>query len=124
MKKIIPITAVAIFLSLSAAHAQLRNSNDLLGVWMGPQVRVEFTGSTTVSVVFPGSKKQNGTYKADFLLTPATLEMYFTDGNKPLEFKCLVELVGNDKLKWEVFSKTGHPRYFSNYYSTLTRTKN
>lgn len=123
MKKILSF-AILILLAASAAQAQLRNTNDLLGVWTGPQVRVEFTGSSTVSVVFAGNKKQNGTYTADLLLTPATLEMSFMDGNKPLEFKCLVELVDNNTLKWEVFSKTGKPRYFSRGAALLKRAKN
>lgn len=123
MKKIISFTII-ILLAASSVHAQLRNTTDLLGIWTGPQIRVEFTGSSTVSVVFAGNKKQTGTYTADFLLTPATLEMSFNDGNKPLEFKCLVELVDNNTLKWEVFSKTGNPRYFSRGSSMLKRAKN
>ena len=123
MKKIISFIII-ILLAVSAAQAQLRNTNDLLGIWTAPQVRVEFIGSSTVSVVFAGNKKQTGTYTADFLLTPATLEMSFTDGNKPLEFKCLVEMVDNNTLKWEVFSKAGNPRYFSRGSSLLKRVKN
>lgn len=123
MKKILSFTIIFL-LAVSATQAQLRNTNDLLGIWTGPQVRVEFTGSSTVSVVFAGNKKQTGTYTADLLLTPATLEMSFMDGNKPLEFKCLIELVDNNTLKWEVFSKTGNPRYFSRGSSLLKRVKN
>jgi hypothetical protein len=123
MKKILSLSII-LLLAVSAAQAQLRNTNDLLGIWTGPQIRVEFTGSSTVSVVFAGNKKQTGTYTADFLLTPATLEMSFTDGNKPLEFKCLVELVDKDTLKWEVFSKAGNPRYFGRGVSMLKRAKN
>lgn len=124
MKKLLSLTVILLILSAPAAIAQLRSTLDLLGTWTGNQVRVEFLDNSTVAVVFTGNKKQTGTYKADFLLTPATLEMSFRDGDKLLEFKCLVELNAGNKLKWEVFSKSSYPRYFTNGYAILNKVKN
>ena len=123
MKKIIPFIVLTMLLAASGT-AQLRNNLDLAGIWTGNQIRVEFMDNSTVSVVFTGNKKQTGTYKSDFLLTPATLEMTFNDGDKLLEFKCLVELVDPTKLKWQVFSKAGYPRNFTRGYSILNKVKN
>lgn len=124
MKKIIAVTIAALSVSVSISFAQVRSTLDLLGIWTGNQVRVEFLDNSRVSVVFTGNKKQTGTYKSDFLLTPATLEMSFNDGDKLLEFKCLVEFTDNNKLKWEVFSKTSYPRNFTRSYSLLNKVKN
>jgi len=97
---------------------------DLIGIWQGNQTRVEFTDGSHVSVVFTGNQKQYGTYTADFLLDPATLQMSFPDGNKLLEFKCLVQFEDNNTLKWEVFKKNDLPMGFTNATSILKRIKN
>ncbi len=124
MKKLLAATVAILLVSASASFAQIRSNLDLLGTWTGNQVRVEFLDDSRVAVVFTGNKKQTGTYKSDFLLTPATLEMSFRDGDKLLEFKCLVEFTDNNKLKWEVFSKTSYPRNFTGSYSILNKVKN
>ena len=110
--------------SASASYAQIRRTLDLLGVWTSSQVRVEFIDNSNVSLIFPGNKKQIGTYTSDFLLDPATLEMTFTEGDKKLEFKCLIQFIDDNKLKWESFSKAAHPRNFSNSFSLLNKVKN
>ncbi|MFT3683069.1 MAG: hypothetical protein QM791_22610 [Ferruginibacter sp.] len=123
MKKTI-ISSILCFFFTATCFSQTRSTLDLLGVWTGSQLRVEFLDNTSVAVTFAGSKKQTGTYTADFLLNPSTLEMSFADGDKRLEFKCLIEFTAANQLKWETFSKTSYPRNFTRYYSTLTKVKN
>lgn len=104
--------------------AQPMNSSSLVGIWQGRQLRIEFIDQSKVALVFTGSKKQVGTYTADFLGTPATLELSFPDGDQRLQFKCLVQLIDPLTLKWESFSKTDQPRNFTRNFATLKRVKN
>lgn len=124
MKKIILLSFTFLLTAAGTCFAQVHTPLDLLGIWKGNQVRVEFMDNNNVSVVFTGNKKQTGRYKADFLLSPATLEMSFMDGDKPLEFKCLVEFTDNNTLKWETFSMSANPRYFTRGFALLSRAKN
>jgi hypothetical protein len=124
MKKTVLLTAVILLLSISTSFGQIRNTIDLLGIWTSNQLRVEFIDNAKVSIVFTGNKKQFGTYTSDFLLTPHTLEMSFTGGDKQLAFKCLIQFLDNNTLKWESFSKTDHPRNFTRSFSLLKKVKN
>ena len=124
MKRIVSLFLAVIFLSISISFSQVRSNLDLIGIWTSNQVRVEFIDNSNVSLVFPGNKKQFGTYTADFLLTPSTLEFVFPDGNSKLEFKCLIEFLDDTTLKWESFKKTEIPFDFTGSYSILKKVKN
>ncbi len=124
MKKIFTLCVAIFIASINVSFAQIRTALDLRGIWTSSQLRVEFLSDSKVSVVFPGNKKQVGDYTADFLLTPATLEMSFNDGNKKLEFICLVQFMDDNMLKWDTFSKGGHPRNFSRGAAILHKVKN
>jgi hypothetical protein len=124
MAKIVSAFVTITLLSVSTSFGQIRSSLDLLGIWTSPQVRVEFIDNLTVAVTFPGNKKQFGTYTSDFLLTPSTLQMSFNDGNKLLEFKCLIQFLDNNTLKWESFNKNDFTTQFTNVYSILNKVKN
>jgi len=110
--------------SASFTFGQQRSTQDLIGVWTGNQTRVEFIDNSNVSVIFTGNPKQFGTYTSDFLLDPATLVMSFKDGNKALGFKCLIQFLDNNTLKWEVFKTNDYPLGFSGAYSILRKVKN
>ncbi len=124
MKKISLLLILLASIAGFKAHAQTRTAVDLLGVWTGNQLRVEFRDYSRVTVVFTGNKEQTGVYTSDFLLEPATLDMSFKDGDKTLAFKCLVQFIDNNTLKWESFNQADHPRYFTNACSLLRRVKN
>jgi len=124
LAKILSLTFAILLLCISTSFSQLRNTIDLLGIWTSAQVRVEFIDNSKVVLVFPGNKKQFGTYTSDFLLTPSVLEMTFSEGDKKLSFKCLIQFMDNNKLKWESFSKSDYPRNFTRGYSILNKVKN
>jgi hypothetical protein len=118
------LTLALTLLFASTSFGQIRSDLDLIGIWMSSQVRVEFIDNSNVSLVFPGNKKQFGTYTSDFLLDPSTLEMVFPDGNNKLEFKCLIHFVDDNTLKWESFKKNDFPLDFTGSYSILKKVKN
>lgn len=113
-----------IILCATTSFGQAITTANLTGVWTGNQLRVEFIDNSKVAVVFPGNKKQLGNYTADLLLNPATLEMFFDDGHTKLVFKCLIQFMENNTLKWEVFDKNSYPRNFTRGYAILTKVKN
>lgn len=124
MKKILGCIFIFTLTGFKDLVAQPVNSSHLVGIWQGRQVRVEFIDHTKVVLVFTGNKRQVGTYTADFLSTPAMLEMSFPDGDQRLQFKCLVQFMDAHTLKWESFSKTDQPRNFTGNFATLKRVKN
>lgn len=115
---------IILFVFSSNAFGQIRSANDLIGVWSANQVRVEFIDQSKITVILPGGTKQNGEYRGDFFHTPVLLEMFFNDGNGKVEFKCLVESVQPNTIRWQLFEKTANPRNFSSTYFTLVKTKN
>jgi hypothetical protein len=124
MKKIIPLFIAITLFTAVRSFGQIRSTLDLIGIWTSSQVRVEFIDNSNVALIFPGTKKQYGTYTSDFVSDPSTLQMSFTDGNKKLEFKCLIQFVDNNTLKWESFNKNDYPFGFTNAFSFLTKVKN
>ncbi len=113
-----------LLLAGGAGFAQIRSANDLIGIWSGNQLRVAFIDRSKIEVVFPGGVKQIGTYEAYFFHTPILLEMSFNDGNGKVEFKCLVESVQPNVLKWQLFEKSAEPKSFTGSFYTLTRVRN
>ena len=124
MTKIISLCAAVMLLSISTSFGQVRSDLDLIGIWTSSQVRIEFIDNSNVSLVFPGNKKQFGTYTSDFTVTPGTLEFVFPDGNSKLEFKCLIQFLDDTTLKWESFKKSEMPFDFTDSYSILKKVKN
>ncbi len=123
LKSFIAFVIISALLT-TPAFSQAKSTMDLIGIWQGNQTRVEFTDNTHVSVLFTGNQKQYGTYTSDFLSDPSTLVMSFPDGNKLLEFKCLIQFIDNNTLKWEVFKKNDFPMGFTNATSILKRIRN
>ena len=124
MVKFVTIFISILFLHATHSFGQLRSASDLLGIWSGNQLRVEFIDNSRVSVVFPGGKKQAGSYTADFFHSPVLLEMAFTEGGGKVEFKCLVQLTKSNALRWQLFSKTDYPKNFSGSSYVLNKVKN
>lgn len=124
MTKIFTVLFAVMLFSVSDSIGQPRSSKDLLGIWSGSQLRVEFIDNSKVSVILPGGKQQIGNYRGDFFHTPVLLEMSFNDGGGKVEFKCLVEQVQYNQLRWQVFDKTDTPKKFTGSAYLLTRVKN
>lgn len=124
MLKIAAPLNIILFVLSCNSFGQIRSSNDLIGVWTANQVRVEFIDRSKITVILPGGTKQSGEYRGDFFHSPVLLEMFFNDGNSKVEFKCLVESVQPNAIRWQLFEKTANPRHFSGTYFTLVKTKN
>jgi hypothetical protein len=120
--KIVCILAVAFFLADNAG-AQMRSSRDLLGVWEGNQLRVEFQDNSKVSVLFTNEPKQDGSYKADFFRKPVQLEISGTNKGQHIVIRCIIEFIDSNTLRWEAFDKGDFPDAFSNSALVLKKKR-
>lgn len=124
MKKTLFLFVVVLLFLSRVGFAQIRSASDLIGIWSGNQLRVAFIDRSKIEIVFPGGTKQSGTYVADFFHTPVVLQMSFNNGNDKVEFKCLVESIQPNMLKWELFEKSVEPKSFTKSFYTLALVRN
>lgn len=123
MYKLFFITVVFVKFS-SAVYGQLRSISDLRGIWNGNGLRVEFIDDSKISVVLPDGQKYTGSYHADFFRSPVVLEISCNNGIGKVEFKCLVESIKPNILKWQMFEELAKlPSFTKNFY-TLTKSRN
>jgi len=104
-------------------HAQFRSNRDLLGIWEGNQLWVEFNDQSRVTIHYTGEPGQTGTYTTDFFKKPAHLGMQFERKGEKRSIKCIIELIDNNTIRWEAFDKGDYPEAFSNDAYILKRRK-
>jgi len=117
MKKSILIASIGVFLSLiSIGQSHLANLNEtpgknfksMIGLWeiVGEQDSkgaLEIIDSATILIRFMGEEKKLLNYKIDFSKSPFWFDFSTRDTVSTQSFKCLIDFVNEDMLKWEVF---------------------
>jgi hypothetical protein len=117
MKKIIVIASV-LFLSVTQSKSQSVKFHDIAGKWeiVGEKnsgASLNIIDSTTIEVTYMGEKKKISNYTVDFSKSPCWLDFSAADSSATFQVKSLVQKVGDDVLKWQLFIDEDRSPYFT-----------
>ncbi len=110
------VTFLFICLLSMAANSQARKFKDFIGNWeiTGEQkATLQVIDSATIILTCMGEKKVISNYKIDFSKSPIWFDFSTTDSSGVVNIKSLVEIVGDDMIKWQLFIDEERPAYFS-----------
>jgi hypothetical protein len=113
MKKIL---FAGILLLGSIVNAQTTKLKDIAGKWevVGEQnATLNIIDSSTIEFTYMGERKTITDYKADFSKTPCWLDFSASDSSGVLQVKSLVQKVGDDILKWQLFVDEERAQHFT-----------
>jgi hypothetical protein len=105
MKKIIVIANVLVW-SCIAVQAQSQKLKEIAGKWevLGEKdASLTIIDSSTIELSYMGEKKQILNYKIDFTKSPHWFDFSATEDSSVIHIKSLVQKVGDDVLKWQLF---------------------
>jgi hypothetical protein len=116
MKQIFIVVA-ACLVSISAS-AQTKKFRDIIGIWdiAGEQnagASLQIIDSSTIVLTYMGEKKNITDYKIDFTKSPIWFDFSTKDSTSPLQVKSLLQIVGDDMIKWQLFVEEDRPDHFS-----------
>jgi hypothetical protein len=100
------------------ALGQTMSFKNLLGKWEGTDDKnktgsIEFLDSTRMTMAFMGSGPRALLYSIDFTRNPAPMDLYRDPSKKGMALKCLIQLIGPNSLKWQVFPGGDRPDKFA-----------
>lgn len=119
MKKII-LLAISSFLISTALQAQVQKFQDIVGNWdvVGEQntgASLQVVDSTTIILTYMGERRIITNYKMDFSKSPCWFDFSASDSSSVVQVKSLMQRVGDDVLKWQLFvDEDRSPSFTSN----------
>jgi hypothetical protein len=105
MKKTLNVL-FAIFLVSNGIQAQTKNLSEIGGKWEvvgNKTASLTILDSATIELTYMGDKKTIQGYQIDFSKSPYWLDFSASDSNSTFHVKSLVQKVGDDVLKWQLF---------------------
>lgn len=115
---------------VTAGNSQPRKFNDLIGNWQitGEQkASLHVIDSNTIVLTYMGEKKKITNCKIDFTKTPIWFDFSTEDNGSKVHIKSLLEITGDDMIKWQLFLDEDRTPHFSStkgemFYLRKTRT--
>lgn len=130
MKKLFVIMS-ACLLSLTAS-AQTKKFRDIIGNWeiAGEQntgASLQIMDSSAIVLTYMGEKRIITDYKIDFTKSPIWFDFTTKDSASMLSIKSLLQIIGDDTIKWQLFIDEDRPNHFSStkgelFYLKKTRS--
>ena len=116
MKQIF-IVMTACLLSISV-RAQIKKFRDIIGIWdiAGEQnagASLQIIDSSTIVLTYLGERKNITDYKIDFSKSPIWFDFSTKDNTSTLQVKSLIQILGDDIIKWQLFVDEDRPDHFS-----------
>ena len=116
MKRILVVMA-ACLLSIPAG-AQTKKFRDIIGTWdiAGEQntgASLQIIDSSTIVLTYMGERKNITDYKIDFTKSPIWFDFSTTDSTSTVQVKSLLQILGDDMIKWQLFIDEDRPDHFS-----------
>jgi hypothetical protein len=102
------IVIVGLFLLSVSGYGQNSKLKDIAGKWQvvgDPNTNATLTivDSSTIEFTYMGEKKSISNYKIDFTKSPYWLDFSASDSSSTFQVKSIVQKVGDDVLKWQLF---------------------
>ncbi|HMK25970.1 MAG TPA: hypothetical protein VK483_08080 [Chitinophagaceae bacterium] len=116
MKQIFIVMA-ACLLSISA-RTQIKKFRDIIGSWdiTGEQntgASLQIIDSSTIVLTYMGERKNITYYKIDFTKSPIWFDFTTNDSTSTVQVKSLLQILGDDMIKWQLFVDEDRPDHFS-----------
>ncbi|MFI5129214.1 MAG: hypothetical protein ACHQFX_04455 [Chitinophagales bacterium] len=117
MKKFVIVVLTILALG-SATFGQARKFNNMVGLWemVGEQESgggLQIVDSATILIRFMGEEKTILSYNIDFSKSPYWFDFSCKDTTSISHFKSLIEFVGDDTLKWQIFTEGERADHFT-----------
>jgi hypothetical protein len=119
MKTILRIVAIGgLFLLSVSGYGQNTKFKDIAGKWEvigDPNANAALTiiDSSTIEFSYMGEKKTISNYKIDYNKSPYWLDFTTTDSSASFQVKSILQKVGEDVLKWQLFIDEDRSPYFT-----------
>jgi hypothetical protein len=119
MKTILRIIAIGgLFLLSVSGYGQNSKLKDIAGKWEvvgDPNANAALTiiDSTTLEFSYMGEKKTISNYTIDFSKSPYWLDFTATDSSSAFHVKSILQKVGDNVLKWQLFIDEERSPYFT-----------
>ena len=116
MKQIL-IGMAACLISITAS-AQTKKFSDIIGTWdiAGEQnagASLQIIDSSTIVLTYMGEKKNITDYKIDFTKSPIWFDFATKDSTSTVQVKSLLQILGDNMIKWQLFVDEDRPDHFS-----------
>jgi len=100
------------------AEGQLKKINDIIGRWdiAGEQESgafLQIIDSTTILLTYNGETKKISNIKIDCSKSPCWFDFAATDTSDVVHVKSIIEKVGDDMIKWQLFIDEERTPYFT-----------
>ena len=119
MKTILRIIIIGgLFLISVSGYGQNSKFRDIAGKWEvvgDPKTNAALTiiDSTTLEFSYMGEKKTISNYTIDYTKSPYWLDFTATDSSSKFHVKSILQKVGDDVLKWQIFIDEDRSPYFT-----------
>ena len=126
MKKV--VLAIAVLLIGIGSQAQAQKLQDIVGNWkvVGEQetgASLQIVDSATMILTYMGERKIITNYKIDFSKSPGWFDFSAKDSTSEVHVKSLIQKVGDDVLKWQLFVDEERSPYFTSNKGELLYLK-
>ena len=132
MKKFVVLVPVLMFFCLGS-FGQAKKFQHMIGLWeiVGEQDSgggLQIIDSSTILIRFMGEEKTILRYHIDFSKSPYWFDFSCNDTASVSNFKSLIEFVGDDTLKWQIFTEGERADHFTSrtgdlFYLKRARSK-
>lgn len=118
MKKIVVAISACLLIAISG-NSQVKKIQDIIGRWdiAGEQnngASLEIIDSTTIVLTYMGETRKITNIKADFSKSPSWFDFSTQDTTSSVvQVKSLMEVVGGDVMKWQLFIDEERSSYFT-----------
>ncbi|HEX7906102.1 MAG TPA: hypothetical protein VF487_19650 [Chitinophagaceae bacterium] len=107
----------SVFVSI-LARGQLKKINDIIGRWdiAGEQesgASLQIIDSSTILLTYNGETKKISNIKIDCSKSPCWFDFAATDTSDVVQVKSIIEKVGEDVIKWQLFIDEERTPYFT-----------
>lgn len=125
MKKILLI--ISCFFVVTA-NSQVKKLKDITGAWNiagegNAGASLQIVDSSTIILTYLGETKTLFDCKIDFTKSPAWFDFSTKDNSQVLRVKSLLQVIGDDVIKWQLFIDEDRPNYFSSSKGELLYLK-
>lgn len=119
MKTILRIIVIGGFFLLSVSgYGQNSEFKEIAGKWQvvgepNANATLSIIDSSTIEFSYMGEKKTISNYTIDYSKSPYWLDFTATDSSASFKVKSILQKVGDDVLKWQLFIDEDRSPYFT-----------
>jgi len=117
MKKILSAAFAILFFSATGL-GQAEKFKNMIGKWdivgeEGTGANLTIVDSATIILTYMGEQKKIVNYKMDFSKSPYWFDFAAADSASTIQVKSLLQVVGDDVIKWQLFIDEERSPYFT-----------